>query len=140
MSLTIRNGTITVDAARLIEGPRIVSTVPQGSYLYVVYAGSRPIAVESFYDPFEQRAYAPQPQEPHRVARAQVGHFVATIPMDALRAVAAEQLSLRVFSVRPGAQLVQVDLTAVSDTTRTLISVATASGEALRGALAPLMR
>ena len=140
MSLTIRGGTISVDAARLIEGPRIVSTVPQGTYLYVVYVGDRPIAVESFYDPFEQRAYAPQPQEPHRAQAVQTGRFVATIPMDALRGVAAEQLSLRVFTIRPGARVPQVDIAAVSDTARTLVPVARATAETLRGALAPLLR
>jgi hypothetical protein len=140
MSLTIQNGVITVDAARLIEGPRIVSTVPQGSYVYVFYAGGRPIAVESFYDPFEQRAYAPQPQDPHRAQRTQIGQFVATVPLEALRGVTAQQLSLRVFTVRPGARLTQVDVTAVSDTTRTLVPVAAASGETLSRALAPLMR
>ncbi len=140
MSLTIRGGTITVESARLIEGPRIVSTVPQGTYVYVVYAGGRPIAVESFYDPFEQRAYGPQPQDPHRAQRAATGRFVATFPMEAIRGVAAEQLSLRVFTLRPGARMAQVDIAAVSDTTRTLVPVAVASGESLRGALAPLMR
>lgn len=139
MSLTIRDATITVDAARLIEGPRIVSTVPQGTYIYVVSAGGRPIAVESFYDPFEQRAYAPQPDAPHRVARDRTGRFTATIPMDALRGVAVEQLTLRVLVLRPGARVARIDVAGVSDTTRTFVPVATASGEALRAALAPLM-
>lgn len=135
------NGRLSVEVARVLAGPRVVSAVPEGTYYYVVTAAGRPVAVGSFPDPFEQRAYARDPRAPHEVTRADTGRFVLTAPWDALANVEPAQIGVQVLRLRPGASPPAVELQRAPELTRSLEPVATlapgAIAEALRRATPP---
>ena len=118
-----------------------MSTVPAGTYYYIVTAGGRPVAVGSFADPFEQRAYARDPQAPHPMARVDTGRFVLTAPWEALANVEPAQIGVQVLRLRPGATPPAVELQRALELTRALEPVARlepgAFTEALRRAPPP---
>lgn len=133
LSLSITaDGRLSVEAARVLEGPRVVSPEPEGPYYYVVTVGARPVAVGSFTDPFEIRAYSPDPQAPHRVARADTGRIVVTAPWEALASAEPVEIGLRIMRLRPGTEPAAVDLDRAAALMRLLEPVAALEPGALR--------
>lgn len=128
-------GRLSVEAANVLEGPHVVSPVPEGTYYYIVAGAGRPVAIGSFADPFERRAYAPDPRGPHQIARADTGRFVVTAPWEPLANIDPDSITIQVLRLRPGAPPPPVELQRVAELTRQLEPVATLSPGALRDAL-----
>ena len=139
LTLTIQDSTITVDDVRVLDGPRVISTTPAGAYYYVIFAGNRPIAVESFNDPFTQHAYNPKPDGPHRAIAQRTARVVATVPMDAATLAAAGAWRMQVLRLRPGATPPPVDLARYEAVARSTTAVAV-SNQAFDNAVRSLLR
>lgn len=127
-------GRLTVEAARVLEGPHVVSPVPAGTYYYIVTVAGGPVAVGSFADPFERRAYAQDPRAPHQTASVDTSRFVLTAPWSALANVDPQSVGVQVLRVRPGVAPPPVELPRAPELLRSLEPVATlAPGSLLKG-------
>ena len=129
LTLTIRDSTITVDDVRVLDGPRVISTTPAGAYYYVIFAGNRPIAIESFNDPFTQHAYNPKPDGPHRELMQRTGRVVATVPLDAATLSAAGTWRVQVLRLRAGATSPLVSLSGYDVVARNTTAIAASTDD-----------
>lgn len=128
-------GVITVEGARVMQGRGVVSSEPGGEYFYTVSSGPSLIAAERLYDPFEQHAYGPQPTDPHRTARARVGHFTATVPYTSAERLLNNDIVIRLHRTSSGASSLRFDLERARESSRNSEVVASSRPGALRAPL-----
>jgi hypothetical protein len=128
---TLRNVQLT--GIRVLEGPRVVSTIAQGTYFYLITANGQPVAIESFYDPFELHAYTPRTTDPHRTVRAATANLTATMPLGDRTGLLESDIVIQVYRLRPGESMPRMDLEGAALLVRRGELVAASAPGALRG-------
>jgi Bacterial regulatory helix-turn-helix protein, lysR family len=70
------------------------------------------LAVETLQDPFELRSFSGPPGSPtqgHRISRAKTATITLKVPATNLSSAGLDKLQLRLYSIKPGAPLAQVN-------------------------------
>ena len=107
LRLILTRRRLEVESVAVIPGPLAPSPVVTGDHVYEVLLGGETLAVGTFENPMIQRAYGPEGGL--RVSERAYGNFAVDIPEIPLDLDAMENLIVRVYSIPPGVQIMEID-------------------------------
>jgi hypothetical protein len=106
------SGGAEVLSATEVPGKAVVSDVAIGNFVYEVKSDRGTLAVESMQDPFELRSFPGAPGTPrqgHHIERTTTATIVVKVPDVNLASATLDRIQVRVFSIRPGAPIEQIN-------------------------------
>lgn len=106
-------GAAEVVSATEIPGDAPESPEARGNYVFEVHAGGATVATDAIVDPFEQRAFAGGAYAGHSVSRAASALVPLKVPKTNLGSPNVKDLGFRLFRLKPGVQLTQIDAAAL---------------------------
>jgi len=106
------SGGVEVLSATEVPGAAVVSDVAIGNFVYEVMSDNGTLAVESMQDPFELRSFPGAPGTPrqgHHIERTTTATIVVKVPNVNLASASLDKIRVRLFSIRPGAPIEQIN-------------------------------